>query len=159
MAAGGVRVDGRVRDLRQRQLLSALRLTPVHAPGGGRRGPARLARRRAVRATPAGRDLDQAPRAVDPRGRGRLAARDKPVLVLGQPLKEQEVAPLVVDAEKAPRKTDPLEPVLLEYPLRGEIVDQGRRLDAMESELVERVRENLADCAAREPPAVARIVD
>src|SRR5206468_7683167 len=105
-------------------------------------------------------DLDQAPRAVDPRGRGRLAARGKPALaVVGQPLKEQEVAPLVVDAEEAPRKTDPLEPVLLEYPLRGEIVDQSRRLDAMEGELVERVREDLADRAAREPSPVARVVD
>jgi hypothetical protein len=47
------------------------------------------------------------------------------------------------------READPVEPVLLEYPLRGEVVDQSRRLDAMERELVERVREDLADGAGR----------
>ena len=90
VAARGLRVDRRVRDLRPRQLLPALRLAAVSPRRGGRRDPARLARRRAVRATAAGGDLDQAPRAVDPPGRRRLAASREPALVVHKPLKSRK---------------------------------------------------------------------
>ena len=99
VAAERVRVDRRVRDLRRRQLLSPLRLAPVPPRRGGRRDPARLARRGAVRAAAGSGALDQAPRAVDATARRRRAARGEPALVVGQPLEEDEVAPLAVDAE------------------------------------------------------------
>ena len=121
------------------------------------RDPARLARRRAVRAPARGGDLDQAPRAVDPR-------RSKAPRSTARTGLAQSSATRWKSRSPATRRRCGgsggrgrfARSVLLEHALRREIVDEGRRLDAVQRELVERVREDLADCAGREPSAVAR---
>src|SRR5207237_7848355 len=120
---------------------------PLPPRRGRRRAAAWLTRRRAVRVAPRGGDLDQAARAVAPRDRRRVAASREPppevASVLRQALEEEEVPPVVADAQEAAREPDALEAVLLEHPLRRDVADDRRLLDAVQGQVAARLGDPL----------------
>ena len=63
------------------------------------------------------------------------------------------IAPLAGDLEVATSEPDPLEAVLLEDSLRRPVVDERRRLEPVQSELVECDSDDLGDGLRREAPA------
>src|SRR4029077_16821912 len=86
-----------------------------------------------------------------PHGRGRR--RSAVCLAVLHALEEDEVPPVAVDPQIVPRETDPLEAVRLEYALRGQVVDERRRLDAFKPNCAEGIAGLLAARAGGEAAA------